>query len=104
MYWGCSVDHGEVARLQRGVAKREAEASAHGTTVHHARHPNYKHMAWHASQHVATQSRSGLCGLRHKAVQAREAMRTRLGEEFLSAAHQWLVAGLRRPRPTLAQW
>jgi hypothetical protein len=24
--------------LQRGVAVREAEASAHGTAVHHARH------------------------------------------------------------------
>jgi hypothetical protein len=48
MCWRYSVDHGEVARLQRGVTMREAEASANGTAVHHARHPNYKHMAWHA--------------------------------------------------------
>jgi hypothetical protein len=46
--WRYGVDHGEVARLQRGVTVREAEASAHGTAIHHARHPNYKHMAWHA--------------------------------------------------------
>jgi hypothetical protein len=48
MCWRYGVDHGEVARLQHGVTVREAEASAHGTAVHHARHPNYKHMAWHA--------------------------------------------------------
>jgi hypothetical protein len=37
------------ARLQLGVAEREAEASAHDTTVHHMRHPGFKHMARYTS-------------------------------------------------------
>jgi hypothetical protein len=47
MCWRCGVDHGDVARLQRGVAVHEADTSAPSIAVHHARHPNYKQMAWH---------------------------------------------------------
>jgi hypothetical protein len=57
------VDHGEVARLQSGVAEYEAEASAHGTAVHHARYPNYKHMAWHALRSTKQGERERACGL-----------------------------------------
>jgi hypothetical protein len=63
------------------------------------------HGTVHVSQHEATQSKSGYARSDTKGRQwCRKDKWCEHGVGFLSAARQWLVAGLRRPRPTLALW
>jgi hypothetical protein len=56
--------------LQRGVAVCEAQASAHGTAVHHMRHISYEHMVWNTLR--STKQSRAIAGMQIVAKQAQE--------------------------------
>jgi hypothetical protein len=93
------------ARLRLGVAECEAEASAHDTAVHHVRHPGFKHIARYTLHSMKpSRARADMREASQREGSGVVKASGELGKGFLSAARQWLVAGLRHPRPTIAQW